>query len=278
MDDEDEIVVNDDGCLDVRYRGWTSFDPEIWSLSKTILTLDVSFNCLESLPQEIGRLSQLHTLDCSCNRIRELPDCISKLRRLKTIRANSNRLKSIPYGIGNCRRVEVIILSENAIETLPDSLGECQNLREIDLKNNHLIHIPLTLANLSDTIERIDVSHNTKLSAIPEKIRNDTEVIMWLLNIHHKNSNKVNEIKLSMKEMENLCLEIKEETISVNNSVQLLEAERRGLVLELESHYRYLLIRDFVRRMLGRTKMLWSSCKKIFDKGTAKIGASDDVR
>jgi hypothetical protein len=276
MDDEDEIIVNGEGLLDLRYRGWTSVDSTIWNLSERVQDLDISFNCLGSLPEEIGVLSQLHTLDCSCNQIEEFPRSISKLRRLKIFRGNGNKLKTLPQEIGDCRRIEIILLGENRIETLPTSIGQCLNLRELDLKNNHLVELPLTLAELSHSIEKINVSHNKNLLAIPAKIRDNTEVIMWILTIHYKHSKEINQIKRSKQEMGELCQSIKTDFTAVQNTIKRLELERKELLLERESIYRYLIARDFVQRLRNRSKLFLLNCKQLFDRRAAKIGHTSD--
>ena len=271
MDDEDEIIVNTEGRLDVRYRGWASLDSEIWNLSERVQDLDISFNCLGSLPQELGLLSHLHTLDCSCNQIKEIPSSICNLKRLRILRGNGNKLKTMPPEIGDCRRIEIILLGENIIETLPNSIGQCINLRELDLKNNHLYGLPLSLAELS-TIEKINVTHNKKLLAIPEKIRNNTEVIMWILNTHYKHSKEVNTIKRSKQEMGELCQAITKNIINGKETIRSLELERKDLLLERESIYRYLIARDFARRLRDRSKIFYLNWKKLFDRRAAKIG------
>ena len=79
MDPNEDIVVDEDGYCDVRYRGWERLDDRLFDLG--ILTLDLSHNNLTALPKSIGSLSGLKELNAACNNIKSIdPDGIAKLK------------------------------------------------------------------------------------------------------------------------------------------------------------------------------------------------------
>eukprot|EP00957_Ditylum_brightwellii_P097131 7397336-Ditylum_brightwellii.AAC.1 len=100
MDDDDELLPNEDGYLDLKYRGWTEIDDAIWSLSERLVTIDISFNGITTVPETLGSLTQLKELNCSCNNITSLPRSIGRLWNLKILKANGNQLSKIPEEIG----------------------------------------------------------------------------------------------------------------------------------------------------------------------------------
>ncbi len=59
--------------------------------------LDLSWNCLTSLPSEIGKLSNLRQFDISHNYLSSLPSEIDKLTQIEFLDCSSNRLTRAPF-------------------------------------------------------------------------------------------------------------------------------------------------------------------------------------
>ena len=60
--DEDEDVVNlpdAEGYLDLSNRSWVRLDSTLWSMGRSLLHLDISYNRIVVLPPEIGNLELL---------------------------------------------------------------------------------------------------------------------------------------------------------------------------------------------------------------------------
>ncbi|KAJ8924218.1 hypothetical protein NQ315_007009 [Exocentrus adspersus] len=127
--------------------------------------LNLSNNCIEYVPEELGRLvnlrelnlshnqlgratlkqwnwmgqpvsKNLSLLDLSHNGLTFIPHHISRFRKLTTLNLNNNSIKLLPTGIGNLRNLKIFSASNNALITLP---GSVKNLRllSIDVSNNH---------------------------------------------------------------------------------------------------------------------------------------------
>lgn len=74
----------------------TTLPREICLLPLEVLL--VSNNRLVSLPDELGRMSQLSELDASCNFLAHLPVRIGELRKLRVLNLRSNALVYLPLG------------------------------------------------------------------------------------------------------------------------------------------------------------------------------------
>jgi hypothetical protein len=75
MDEFDELIPppDKDGSLDLTHRNWVQLDAVLWTYGRDLLTLNIAFNNIESLPPELGDLPLLRDLDCSCNRLSIFP-------------------------------------------------------------------------------------------------------------------------------------------------------------------------------------------------------------
>jgi hypothetical protein len=75
MDEFDELIPppDKDGSLDLTHRNWVQLDAVLWTYGRDLLTLNIAFNNIESLPPELGDLPLLRDLDCSCNRLSSCP-------------------------------------------------------------------------------------------------------------------------------------------------------------------------------------------------------------
>jgi len=123
--------------------------------------LDLSCNCLTSLPESIGHLKSLKKLTINGNKLQKLPDTISQCSSLRELYANSNKLRTLPETL--CHIVDLktldvsmnqlvglpgkmnllknlveLILSCNKISSLTESLQGCTALRHILVRKNHL--------------------------------------------------------------------------------------------------------------------------------------------
>ena len=102
MEEFEDLVPqpDDEGRMELTYRAWTEVDDVVWTMGRTLIFLDVSFNSIKHLPDELGDLYQLKELNCACNQIANLPGTIGKLIKLQVLKANGNKIDEIPDTIG----------------------------------------------------------------------------------------------------------------------------------------------------------------------------------
>jgi hypothetical protein len=147
----------------------TSFPEEIFDLADTLEILDLSNNCLSSLPEDISRLTKLRIAFFSYNRFTRLPS-FSGCHNLTMLgfKGNQleefdedilpldinwliltdNRLKTLPRSIGKLTKLQKFPLAGNRIESLPEEMAQCRNLELLRLSANNLQEIPSWLWNL----------------------------------------------------------------------------------------------------------------------------------
>ena len=189
MEEFDELMPTPDadGRLELSHRAWQHVDEVVWTMGLEITALSLAYNRLAHIAPELGDLKLLRELDCSCNKLQALPAKIGALRQLRKLKCNGNSLEHLPDEIGQCRQLEEIICSENKLVALPRALGTCKKLRILLAQNNSLAMCPPTLADVSASLEHINLAGNPRLDMIPKKIRGDTELILWVIRLHRDN-------------------------------------------------------------------------------------------
>lgn len=149
---------------------------------KRLKILDLSNNCIETLPEEINELTNLAELNLSFNEfsksspkqwnwmsgglskslkllnlsnnvLKYLPEQLLRLHGLITLRVDFNELKTLPSGIGNLFNLKIFSASHNQLTILPGSVKKWQ-LTALDLSDNSFegnqqsqpaVNIPKTL-------------------------------------------------------------------------------------------------------------------------------------
>jgi hypothetical protein len=61
MEDDDENLPEPDGkgVLILSNRAWLNLDPSIWAMASKIIKLDISYNHIVELPNQIGEMMML---------------------------------------------------------------------------------------------------------------------------------------------------------------------------------------------------------------------------
>ncbi len=105
---------------------------------------------LDSLPLEIGELTQLTTLNLYDNELKSLPQEIGKLKQLEYLELEGNAIKELPESLGNLKNLKRLNLSRNQLTTLPENIGNLTDLQRLNINYNPLEKLPLSLTHLSD--------------------------------------------------------------------------------------------------------------------------------
>ena len=141
-------------------------DEKFWAIEPLRL-LDVSFNQLTTLPEEVGNLADCATLKARDNNISSLPEslfsgCIS----LKHLDLGKNRLKSLSGGIAQLAGLRELFLQSNGLAALPEELGQCVGLKVLDVSDNALTTLHPELFRRLSAFSSLNVSKN-KLQQLP---------------------------------------------------------------------------------------------------------------
>ena len=173
-----------------------------------VTAVELSDNLLDNtLPNEIGDLSELRTLDLWRNRHEgdngsyasglahsdvgwdgglggAIPSSIGNLSKLEKLNLGINFFTgSIPTSLGNLVNLRELALYWNDLSgSIPSALGNLTSLRELWLFNNQLSgSIPSELAQLG-RLEKFSVSHNTLTGSIPAQLGNLTTLVDFFVN------------------------------------------------------------------------------------------------
>jgi len=150
-----------------KLREEIKYEGSIYQLFKET-KLNLYNNKLETLPPEIGLLSNLQELSLSNNKIETLPPEIGSLSNLRVLWLHNNEIKTLPPEIGSLSNLQVLYLNNNQIETLPPEIGLLSNLRSLYLDNNEIETLPPEIGSLSNL--QVLWLYNNKIETLPSKI------------------------------------------------------------------------------------------------------------
>ncbi|KAI7813751.1 leucine-rich repeat serine/threonine-protein kinase 1 isoform X1 [Triplophysa rosa] len=146
-------------------------------VSSRITVLDLSHNCLTSLPSVVPwGLINLRSLDLSHNLLRELPTPTSSQEiicsRLDHVNLCENELECLPAGLLHLGHIQRISAAKNKLKSLfniPNGTNwiGLRKLQELDLSDNMLTDVPSSVLHCLKSLNSLNVSRN-KLSGFPD--------------------------------------------------------------------------------------------------------------
>ena len=160
-----------DGQLDLSELNLSSL-PQIFHVdvfTTRLIDLDLSFNKLQSLPEQIGVLWALQNLYVQGNQLQFLPEWIGQLRELKTLNISGNQLQSLPEQIGQLRALQYLLAAFNYLQSLPEQIVQLQALGQLNLSNNLLESLPERIGPLR-ALHCLDLENNPSLTVSPMQI------------------------------------------------------------------------------------------------------------
>jgi Leucine-rich repeat (LRR) protein len=169
--------------LDLSYSGLTDSIPSEIGYLTNLTYLDLRVNQLTGIPSEIGALTNLEYLSLSQNDITgSIPSEIGNLTNLTTLKLSSNQLTGIPSEIGALTNLEYLSLSQNDITgSIPSEIGNLTNLTELNLGENQLTgEIPSEIGNLTN-LTSLSLFNNQLTGEIPSEIGNLMNLIALVL-------------------------------------------------------------------------------------------------
>jgi hypothetical protein len=99
-------------------------------------TFSLEKNIIPSIPETIGKLTQLRIINFNENQLTTLPESFCSLTELTDLHLWQNQLTSLPESFGNLVQLNMLKIGNNQLTTLPDSIVNLTNLRTLDLSGN----------------------------------------------------------------------------------------------------------------------------------------------
>lgn len=134
-------------------------------------TLDLRWNNLRKLPENLPVLQNLRELMVSHNQLESLPSNINHVRNLELLDISHNKLTDIKH-INCMPRLRILNISDNPkLLTLPNELATCDSLVDIVLSNETIVYPPDNVLALG-TLQILNflTTGEVDLNAQPQRI------------------------------------------------------------------------------------------------------------
>ena len=140
---------------------------QIWN-SGRLISLNLSYNFLTGVPNEIQNLEFLKNLDLSNNQIFFLNDAVTNVQNLEELNLTNNPLIELPSSIGNLINLEKISISSANLDSIPESFGELDSLNFIFINSTEIRTIPSGIVTNQNLIELNLVGN--EIESLPEDL------------------------------------------------------------------------------------------------------------
>jgi len=125
-----------------------------------LATLDVSYNDLTDLPEELSSLHYLQGFYARGNKLTVFPEQIFLLPLLARLDLSENLIREIPPEIIKMDQLVSLNLAHNGCSSLPEGIGNMLNLEKLDLSNNQLTSLPGEIISLSENLKELNIKGN----------------------------------------------------------------------------------------------------------------------
>lgn len=117
--------------------------------------LNLGDNLLESIPAEVGSLSNLVNLNLASNRLQSLPASLIRLYKLKCLSLHNNKLSTLPPEIVAINLVELSLRNNPLVARFVKSMTfEVPSLLELAGRSIKLAHLQVPLGYLPTSLEQ----------------------------------------------------------------------------------------------------------------------------
>lgn len=170
--------VTKDKSLKLDNLGLTVIPPQIFLL-KHLETLDLSYNKITRIPNNIRSLKNLKDLKLIHNEIRKIPAEVCLLKKLAKFEIVGNKISGLPEGFRNLKNLVWLNLNYNPLRVIPNVVFEIQQLGVLGIAACELTSISPRISNLRKLF-LLDASRNF-ITTLPSAICSMTELIALYL-------------------------------------------------------------------------------------------------
>jgi Leucine-rich repeat (LRR) protein len=161
---------NDDALCTVERRAEAGAEILRVAKSKSETSLVLENMALTGLPAQIGDMAHLMELNINFNRLGSLPDQLGQLGGLKMLSAGGvNKLKNFPRVVLQLKNLVHLDLSGNGMLKVSSHIGELQNLTRLHVDSNRLERLPKQISELTK-LKTFTAGWNPLLTSVPAEI------------------------------------------------------------------------------------------------------------
>lgn len=162
-----------------------------------IETLDLSFNEITELGNNLNVLKKIHYLNLAYNEISDLGHSFDEVESLEELDLDNNKITQLGDSLKELINLTTLYITNNQITTIGDSLQELTNLDELDFSNNKITSLGDSLHNLIK-LEICRFSHN--------QIKTLGNSFNGLIDLNHLDlsNNQIEIIENSFNDLSNL--------------------------------------------------------------------------
>ncbi|KAJ6244897.1 hypothetical protein M0813_20988 [Anaeramoeba flamelloides] len=184
-------------------------------IEKQLSVLDLRDIGFDTLPNEVGAMSDLRWLYLGRNFLKTIPSEIGKLSKCTSLLVEENGLVTIPLEIGKMNRLMLLSLSKNNLCELPNEIGSLIHLKELRLDQNKLTTLPKTFKKLI-SLQILSLSNNN-FKNVPGCVQE-----LGLLRALDLGSNQIHKIPRWVCDLSSL-----EELSMANNKINSISEQDR---------------------------------------------------
>ncbi|XP_043927515.1 leucine-rich repeat-containing protein 63 [Protopterus annectens] len=116
--------------------------PDLTPLRHTLCYLNLSFNYLQQIPNELFYIQNLEVLKLRNNPIKKIPAGIEKLGKLRTFVISFCLLSALPTGLFCLPCLQFLDVSYNSISSIPNDIQKLRALEFLNVEGNELPALP----------------------------------------------------------------------------------------------------------------------------------------
>ncbi|CAF3819512.1 unnamed protein product [Adineta steineri] len=159
--------------------------PDISLMFTTLVALDLSYNCLQTVPLELFECTKLEHLYLRHNPILSISSGMNNLETLVFLDMSFCELRgSLPeslFGLINLRHLDI---SYNRVTEIPSEIANLKNLRQLLCDGNEITYFPSSMIGMTNL--RLVTAKNTWL--LPQFAKNENSTkpqkLLELLTVH----------------------------------------------------------------------------------------------
>jgi Leucine-rich repeat (LRR) protein len=122
---------------DISRTGFNAIPDVVFALASSLKVLEISGLGLESLPDDVTKLSLLTRINLGYNRFKAIPTQIYKLSNMEEILIDNNSVSELDAeALLGLKSLKVLDINCNDLTDLPPRLGLHEGLRVLEIEGN----------------------------------------------------------------------------------------------------------------------------------------------